>query len=168
MYVGVNNNGIPTGLPTTDAYGREICTVNDGNIYTNYVWEEVKSQSTYSETETDLWSSVSGYAYDHTGTGADNFLTLYSTTFSTNDYLRVYCTKQADTGWIKFHYANTDGGWQDIVSSGDQGVVYGNGYIDIPVNTAEKASHLSNGPTLLIAAKDITITKIAKLVVSTQ
>lgn len=165
LYIGVNN-GVPAGLPTTDAYGREIRTVNDGNIYTNYVWEEVKSQSTYSETETDLWSSVSGYAYNHEGTGADNFLTLFSTTFSTNDYLRVYCTKQADTGWITFHY--DEGGWKAIVSSGDQGVVYGNGYIDIPVNSADKASHLSNGPTLLIAAKDITITKIAKLVVSTQ
>ena len=82
LYVGVNN-GVPAGLPTTDAYGREIRTVNDGNIYTNYVWEEIKSQSTYSETETELWSSTSGYAYGADGTGANNYLTLYSTTFNT-------------------------------------------------------------------------------------
>lgn len=158
--------GNTTGLPSTDIYGREYFTVSDGNIYTNYTWEEVKSQTTYAETETDLWSSANGYVYGADGTGANNYLTLYSTTFNTGDYLRVYCTKQADTGWITFH----DSDWHQIVGSDptDFGAINGNGYVDIPVNTADKASSLSNGPTLLIAANNITITKIVKLVVSTS
>ena len=158
--------GNTTGLPLKDAYGRDYFTVNDGNIYTNYTWEEVKDQTTYAATETILWSNDAGYAYGADGTGAPSSLTLYSTTFNAGDKLRVYGSKQADGGWITFHY--DENGWQAIVSSGDQGTTSGTGYFDIPVSDANDASHLSNGPTLYIAANNFTITKIAKLVVSQQ
>ena len=159
--------GNTTGLPLEDAYGREYFTVNDGNIYTNYTWEEVKDQTTYAATETILWSNDTGYAYDADGNGAPVSLTLYSTTFNSGDKLRVYGSKQDDNGRIIFQYYE-GGSYQNIVSSEDQGTTGGTGYFDIPINDADKASHLSNGPTLYIAAQNFTITKIAKLVVSQQ
>ena len=156
--------GNTTGLPLKDSNGRDITTVDDGNIWTNYSVEELKSQQTYIETETVLWSSDAGYTYGANTTGAPNTITLYPTTFSVGDKLRVYETKQADTGWIVFHYIE-GGQWQQIVGTDPAhwNVTYGDGYIDIAIGTENQASHLSNGAVLLIAAEDITITKLAKV-----
>ena len=127
----------------------------------------MKDQTTYAATETILWSNDAGYAYGADGNGAPVSLTLYSTTFNSGDKLRVYGSKQDDNGRIIFQYYE-GGSYQNIVSSEDQGTTGGTGYFDIPINDADKASHLSNGPTLYIAAQNFTITKIAKLVVSQQ
>lgn len=151
--------GKTTGLSLTDANGREYYTTNDGNIWTNYSAEEIRSSSSYSVIETTLWEGSQTYAPE----ASNNNLTIASVTFNVGDKFRVYGTNGSGSErWITFHDSN----WGAIISAGPD--FSAKGYHSIVVETQDQANKLSNGPLLNIAGKDMTITKITKVSTSSN
>lgn len=128
-----------------------------GNVNTNPYHDVVVTQGTTSTTtvtETVLWEGSQTYGED----GPNQELTLYSTTFNEGDYIRLYGTNGG--GWMTLHNDT----WQTIISPS---LNFSDGYADTILD-ATQAESLSGGPRLLIAARNCTITKICKVVVTTE
>lgn len=153
--------GKTTGLSLTDANGREYYTTNDGSIWTNYSAEEIRSSSSYSVIETTLWEGSQTYAPE----ASNNNLTIASVTFNVGDKFRVYGTNGSGSNrWITFK----DDANQAIVSVNSGIDFSAKGYYSIVVETQDQARKFSNGPLLIIAAQDMTITKITKVSTSSN
>ena len=139
-------------------------TGESGNIGSNPFYDEVIIKgptTTTTEVETVLWEGTQVYG---TTEDSNQSLTLYSTTFNDEDdnYIRIYgsVAEGATEVWMTLH----DSTWGSIISPSLQFV---NGYADTQLND-NQAGSLSNGPTLNIAARNCTITKICKVVRTTS
>lgn len=139
-------------------------TGESGDIGSNPFYDEVIIKgptTTTTEVETVLWEGTQVYG---TTEDSNQSLTLYSTTFNDEDdnYIRIYgsVAEGATEVWMTLH----DSTWGSIISPSLQFV---NGYADTQLND-NQAGSLSNGPTLNIAARNCTITKICKVVRTTS
>lgn len=152
-----DNNIDPDMLYSSNSEGLTPETGETGNVNSNPYHDEVVDHGTTTTTtvtETVLWEGSQTYGEE----GPNQELTLSSTTFEENNYIRLYGTNSS--GWMTLHDSN----WQSIISPS---LNFSDGYANTILD-ATQAERLSNGPTLKIAARNCTITKISKVVITSS
>ncbi len=132
-------------------------TGESGNIGSNPFYDEVIIKgptTTITEVETVLWEGEMTF-----GAYANQTIKLYSTTFDAGNDIRIY--------------GSSNGGQLTLQNSDSQPIIspslnFSNvGYADSSVNE-NQAGQLSSGPSIIVVASNCTITKICKVVTTTN
>lgn len=133
-------------------------TGGTGNVNTNPYHDRVVTQGTTTTTtvvETVLWEGEMTFGAND----ANQTIKLYSTTFDADNDIRIY--------------GSSNGGQLTLQNSDAQNIIspslnFSNvGYADSSVNGSQ-AGQLSSGPSIIVAARNCTITKICKVVTTTN
>ena len=130
---------------------------DDGTVDENSYHDTVVTEGTTTTTtvvETVLWEGEMTF-----GAYANQTIKLYSTTFDAGNDIRIY--------------GSSNGGQLTLQNSDSQNIIspslnFSNvGYADSSVDESQ-AGQLSSGPSIIVAAKNCTITKICKVVTTTN
>ena len=133
-------------------------TGESGNIGSNPFYDEVIIKgptTTTTVVETVLWEGEMTFGAND----ANQTIKLYSTTFDAGNDIRIY--------------GSSNGGQLTLQNSDSQNIIspslnFSNvGYADSSVNESQ-AGQLSSGPSIIVAASNCTITKICKVVTTTN
>jgi hypothetical protein len=133
-------------------------TGETGDVNTNPYHDTVVTEGTTTTTtvvETVLWEGEMTFGAND----ANQTIKLYSTTFDAGNDIRIYGS--SNDGQLTLQ--NSDS--QNIISPS---LNFSNvGYADSSVNESQ-AGQLSSGPSIIVAARNCTITKICKVVTTTN
>lgn len=133
-------------------------TGETGDVNTNPYHDRVVTQGTTTTTtvvETVLWEGEMTFGAND----ANQTIKLYSTTFDADNDIRIY--------------GSSNGGQLTLQNSDAQNIIspslnFSNvGYADSSVDESQ-AGQLSSGPSIIVAARNCTITKICKVVTTTN
>ena len=133
-------------------------TGETGDVTTNPYHDRVVTEGTTTTTtvvETVLWEGEMTFGAND----ANQTIKLYSTTFDAGNDIRIY--------------GSSNGGQLTLQNSDAQNIIspslnFSNvGYADSSVNESQ-AGQLSSGPSIIVAARNCTITKICKVVTTTN
>ena len=133
-------------------------TGETGDVTTNPYHDRVVTEGTTTTTtvvETGLWEGEMTFGAND----ANQTIKLYSTTFDAGNDIRIY--------------GSSNGGQLTLQNSDAQNIIspslnFSNvGYADSSVNESQ-AGQLSSGPSIIVVASNCTITKICKVVTTTN
>lgn len=141
---------IPEGMTAEE---KDDGTVNENSYHDRVVTEGTTTTTTV--VETVLWEGEMTFG----ASDANQTIKLYSTTFDAVNDIRIY--------------GSSNGGQLTLQNSDSQNIIspslnFSNvGYADSSVDESQ-AGQLSSGPSIIVAAKNCTITKICKVVTTTN
>lgn len=155
FWEGTKNESL---LYPSNPEGMTAETGETGNVNTNPYHDTVVTEGTTTTTtvvETVLWEGEMTFGAND----ANQTIKLYSTTFDADNDIRIY--------------GSSNGGQLTLQNSDAQNIIspslnFSNvGYADSSVNESQ-AGQLSSGPSIIVVASNCTITKICKVVTTTN